>query len=576
MRLNQRFPNRIMTLAALRYRLITGGITIEQLIHETYERIAACEDKSIWISLRSEEEVLRKAALLDPALPLYGVPFAVKDNIDVEGMPTTAACPAFSYTPQESAFVVQQLQKAGALLIGKTNMDQFATGLVGTRTPYGICHSVFDPDYISGGSSSGSAVAVAAGLVTFSLGTDTAGSGRIPAAFNNIVGLKPTRGLLSTRGVVPACASLDCVSIFAHSVEDASTILNLVAVPDPQDPWSRPMPKLPARGNRVRLGVPLSLEFFGDAEYERLFHESVTAMKSRGYEIKPVDLEAFLKAARLLYEGAWVAERDHAVGDFIRQHPDEVDPTVKQIITGGASKTATEAFAGFYELQRLRKKTAAVWEEIDAMLLPTASTTYRIEEVQANPLTLNSRLGTYTNFVNLLDLSALAIPAGFRKDGIPFGITLLAPAFEDHLLAAIATGESVSRDMFSLAVVGAHLSGQPLNGQLTERGAKLLKTTTTSESYRLHALPTQPPKPGLLRVAQGGARIEVEVWEMPLEHFGSFVALIPHPLGIGTIELMDGSWVKGFICEPEALAESPDISAHGGWRNYRASLTPSA
>ena len=561
-----------MTFDSLHYLLITGGKTIEQLIHETYEKISNYEDKSVWISIRPKEDVLREAALLDPALPLYGIPFAVKDNIDVAGMPTTAACPAFAHTPEESAFVVDRLRRAGALLIGKTNMDQFATGLVGTRTPYGACRSVFDPEYISGGSSSGSAVAVAAGLVAFSLGTDTAGSGRVPAAFNNIVGLKPTRGLLSVRGVLPACASLDCVSIFAQSVEDATVVFDIAAHPDPADCWSRPMPKLPSRGNKVRLGVPAHLEFFGDQEYERLFAESVGLMSSRGYELVPVELEPFLKAARLLYEGAWVTERDLAVGEFIRSHPEDVDPMVKKIVTGGSPKSAVEAFSGFYELQRLRIETAALWDQIDALLLPTTPTTYRIKEVLANPLELNSRLGTYTNFVNLLDLSALAIPAGFRSDGIPFGVTLLAPAFEDRLLATIARGGDTSRGMIRLAVVGAHLSGQPLNGQLTERGASLASCTTTSPRYRLHALPTQPPKPGLVRVSEQGCALEVEVWEMPVENFGSFVALVPHPLGIGTIELADGSWVKGFICEPEPLADAPDITAHGGWRNYLSSL----
>lgn len=562
-----------MNISSIRRSLRFGEKTVETLIGEVYDRIEAYGDKSVWISLRPAKDVLREAATLDPSLPLYGIPFAVKDNIDVAGMPTTAACPAFAYTPRESAFVVQLLQNAGALLIGKTNMDQFATGLVGTRTPYGACQSTFNPEYISGGSSSGSAVAVAAALVAFSLGTDTAGSGRVPAAFNNIIGLKPTRGVLSVRGLVPACASLDCVSIFSRSVEDAITLFDIVAQPDPQDPWSRQIPKLPARSNRVRLGVPTKLEFFGDLEFEELFAKAVDAMSSRGYELVPIELDPFLKAARLLYEGAWVAERDHAVGEFIRTHQEAVDPTVKRIITEGSPKSATEAFAGFYELQRLRCETASVWDRIDALILPTAPTTYRIKEVEANPLQLNSRLGTYTNFVNLLDLAALAIPAGFRSDGIPFGITLLAPAFEDHLLAAIAQGDNTSRGMIQLAVVGAHLSGQPLNWQLTERGSILSKSTTTSPAYRLHALPTTPPKPGLLRVPKQGCAIEVEVWEMPVENFGSFVDLVPHPLAIGTIELADGTWINGFVCEPGPLADAPDITVHGGWKNYLASLS---
>lgn len=559
-----------MTISSVRRALESGEKSLRQLIDEVFERIAAYPDPGVWISLRTKEEVLAEASAMDPSLPLHGVPFAVKDNIDVAGMPTTAACPSFAYTPSASAFVVNLLRQAGALLIGKTNMDQFATGLVGTRTPYGACHSVYDPEFISGGSSSGSAVAVAADLVTFSLGTDTAGSGRIPAAFNNIVGLKPTRGLLSVRGVVPACASLDCVSIFARSVEDAFLILKLASRHDPVDCWSRPIPRLCSRGSDVRIGVPTHLEFFGDGEYERLFSEAADLMASRGYELVPVELEPFLEAARLLYGGAWVAERDHAVGEFIRRHPGEIDPTVEQIITGGRPKSAVEAFSGFYELERLRAQTAPVWEKIDALLLPTAPTTYRIREVLENPLELNSRLGTYTNFVNLLDLSALAIPAGFRKDGIPFGVTLVGPAFEDKLLAAIATGGDTSRGMVSLAVVGAHLSGQPLNGQLTERGATLLRTTTTSPCYKLFALPTNPPKPGLLRVAEQGSRIEVEVWEMPAEHFGSFVNLVPHPLAIGTVELADGGWVKGFVCEPSPLEHAPEITMHGGWRNFLA------
>lgn len=555
-----------MTISSVYEALFAGKKSIEQLVHEVFEQIAAYDDSGVWISLRTEAEVLEEAARLDPSLPLYGVPFAVKDNIDVAGMPTTAACPAFAYTPKESAFVVDLLRKAGALLIGKTNMDQFATGLVGTRTPYGVCHSVYHPEFISGGSSSGSAVAVAANLVSFSLGTDTAGSGRVPAAFNNIVGLKPTRGLVSVRGVVPACASLDCVSIFAQSVEDAKTVFDLIAQPDSKDRWSRTMTTLSSRGSKPKIGIPSHLEFFGDTEYDRLYHEKAELIESEGAKLVPVDLEPFLETARLLYGGAWIAERDHAVGAFIRSHPEEVDPTVRQIITGGNPSTAVEAFTGFYELKRLRRETEKIWKTIDALLLPTVPTTYRIKEVIANPLELNSRLGTYTNFVNLLDLSALAIPAGFRSDGIPFGVSLVGPAFEDQLLVQIASGHETKRGMISLTVVGAHLTGQPLNGQLTERGATLLQSTTTSPYYRLFALPTLPPKPGLLRDEKQGSCIEVEVWEMPVEHFGSFVNLVPHPLAIGTIELIDGSWVKGFVCEPAPLALALEITRHGGWR----------
>jgi allophanate hydrolase len=563
-----------MTISSIRHDLQTGVRTIEELLEGIYRSIARRGEDSVWIFLRPQDEVLREALSMDSSLPLFGVPFAVKDNIDVAGIPTTAACPAFAFTPAESAFVVQRLRDAGALMIGKTNMDQFATGLVGTRTPHGACRSIYHSDYISGGSSSGSAVAVAAGLVAFSLGTDTAGSGRVPAAFNNIVGLKPTRGLLSMRGVLPACASLDCVSIFANTVEDADTVFRIAATPDPCDPWSRTGPKLAARHAMVRLGVPQKLEFFGDTESENLFHASVEKFRTQGCEIIPVDFDPFLETARLLYGGPWVAERDHSVGDFIRQHPDDTDPVVRGIITGGTPKSAVEAFQGIYALQRLRSTIAPVWNRIDALLVPTAPTIYRVDDVLANPVELNSRLGTYTNFVNLLDLSALAIPAGFRPDGLPFGVTLVGPAFEDKWLASIARNQSTIRDMISVAVVGAHLSGQPLNHQLTDRRARLQRTTTTSAHYRLHALPTQPPKPGLLRRTGEGMPIEVEIWDMPIEEFGSFVALVPPPLAIGSLELADGTWVKGFVCEPEALETSPDISHHQGWRAYLRSLTP--
>ncbi|MDX2080978.1 MAG: allophanate hydrolase [Terrimicrobiaceae bacterium] len=541
-------------------------------IRETFRKIRETGPQPIWIHVRDEADVLAELEALDPALPLYGVPFAVKDNIDVAGIPTTAACPAFAYTPTETAPAVRRLQDAGALLIGKTNMDQFATGLVGTRTPYGICSSVFNPDYLSGGSSSGSAVAVASGLVAFALGTDTAGSGRVPAAFNGIVGLKPTRGLLSTRGVVPACRSLDCVSIFAKTTDEALTVLDIAAGHDPHDPWSRPFPTLAGRSGPVRIGIPHEdqLEFFGDDEAARIFAEG--AARFEAFETVRVDISEFLEAARLLYGGAWVAERDHAFGAFLREHPEAVDPTVFRIVTGAPPRSAVDAFSGFYRLQELRKQTEPIWESIDALLLPTTPTIYRIVDVINDPITLNSRLGTYTNFVNLLDLAAIAFPGGLRRDGLPAGLTLVGPAFHDHRLATLAGFGIPDRQTIPLAVVGAHLTGQPLNGQLTERGATLLRTTTTSPDYRLHALDTVPPKPGLVRVPDGGVAIEVEVWDMPVDQFGSFVALIPPPLGIGSIQVADGSWVKGFICEPAPLEAAPDISHFGGWRNYRASL----
>ncbi len=562
-----------MTIHDLLADYRSGKRTPAGVVGEIFEKIRTGGERPVWISVREESDVLQEVASLDPSLPLWGIPFAVKDNIDVEGLATTAGCPAFMRTPDRSAPVVERLRSAGAVVIGKTNMDQFATGLVGTRTPYGVCSSVFNSDYVSGGSSSGSAVAVAQGLVAFSLGTDTAGSGRVPAAFNNLVGLKPTRGLLSTEGVFPACRSLDCVSIFANDLEDATLVLRQAMGAVAGEPWSRPFSPPRARAGIIRIGIPRAeqLEFFGDPDAARIFDGAVERFRESGCEIMEVDVSDFLAAAKLLYEGAWVAERDHAFGGFLREHPGEVDPTVLQIVTGAPARSAVDAFDGFYRLEELRARTAPLWNEMDALLVPTTPTIHRIADVQADPVWLNARLGTYTNFVNLLDLCALAVPAGFRADGLPLGVTLVGPAFHDFRLAAIAGGVSRRDGIVPIAVVGAHLEGQPLNTQLTDRGAVLARRTITAPCYRLHALETVPPKPGLARVAAGGGSIEVEVWEMPVENFGSFVALVPPPLAIGSLELADGTWVKGFVCEPAPLADAPDITAFGGWRAYLSS-----
>lgn len=527
----------------------------------------------VWITLREEADVMTDLEASAKDAPLYGIPFAVKDNIDVVGLPTTAACPAFARMPQETAFVVERLRRAGAILIGKTNMDQFATGLVGARTPYGAGRSVFQPEYVSGGSSSGSALAVAKRLVAFSLGTDTAGSGRVPAAFNNLVGLKPTRGLLSTHGVLPACASLDCVSVFAHEVADAMEVLEIASAENPADPWSRTdQPSGRAVAGPFVLGIPKrsGLEFFGDAHSEALFFAKVSELERKGGRLQEVDLEPFLEAARLLYGGAWVAERDLAFGEFLRDHAEEVNPVVREILEGGAALTARDAFRGWHRLQALRKATESVWQSIDALVVPTVPTGVRGDDLARDAIALNARLGIYTNFVNLLDLCALAVPAGFRPDGLPLGITLVAPAFHDRILAAIAEGRPRPVATVDLAVVGAHLRGQPLNRQLTDRGAEFVCQTRTSPFYRLHALATSPPKPGLVRVAEGGHAIEVEVWRLSPGAFGTFVAEIPPPLGIGTLELENGDLVKGFLCEALALATAPDITEYGGWRAFLA------
>ena len=546
-------------------------------------KIAEAGERPIWISRFSEGEVLAQLDAADVAGPLYGVPFAVKDNIDVAGLPTTAACPEFSYMPARHAPVVERLVQAGAIVLGKTNLDQFATGLVGTRTPYGSCSSVFDSRYISGGSSSGSAVALASGQVAFSLGTDTAGSGRIPAAFNALVGVKPTRGLLSTRGVVPACRSLDCVSLFAHSLADAELLLDISAGFDPEDAFSRERVAVNALGDaRPRLAVPRAedLEFFGDDESAELFLAAVERAKGLGAEIIRFDFAPFREAAALLYAGPWVAERLTTVEALLAKNPDAVHPVVRGIVEAGRGYGAEDTFRALYRLGELRLRTARVLQACDALLLPTAPSHYTIQQLLDNPLELNSRLGTYTNFVNLLDLSALAVPAGFKQSGLPFGVTFMAPAFHDARLLELGrsfTGESAAAkrpamDCVWLAVAGAHLSGQPLNHELTARGARRIRTTKTAPEYRLYALDTVPPKPGLVHTPGETAHaIEVEIWELTREAFGGFVAQIPAPMTIGMTRLSDGSVVKGFSCEPHALAGAREISQFGSWRAFRAS-----
>jgi len=558
-------------------------------IARIFDAIAAEGVTPVWIALADRAAAIQRARDVDPGLPLAGVPFAVKDNIDVAGLPTTAGCPAYSYMPERTAPVVQRLLDAGAILIGKTNLDQFATGLVGVRSPYGACSSVFDSRYISGGSSSGSAVAVAKGLVAFALGTDTAGSGRVPAAFNDIVGLKPTRGLLSTTGVVPACRSLDCVSIFAGSAAGAERVWRVAQEGDAADPFSRVADPgagaAPWLRGSFRFGVPRDeeLAFFGDDESPRLFRTAIARLESVGGTRVMIDFAPFREAAALLYSGPWVAERYAAVGEFAESHAGEVHPVVGSIIRGAAAKSAAEAYRGLYRLEALKRAAAPTWAGIDVMLLPTAGTIYTKEAVEADPIQLNTNLGYYTNFVNLMDLAAVAMPAGFRRDGLPFGVSLIGPAFSDAALLALASrfaGDSAQTSgdapgCVHVAVVGAHLSGQPLNHQLVDRGARLVQSCRTSPEYRFYALAnTSPPKPGLVREPGfEGPGIELEVWAVPSQLFGSFVAGVPPPLGIGSIQLDTGEWVKGFICEPAGMAGAAEITEFGGWRHYLMATT---
>jgi allophanate hydrolase len=535
-------------------------------------------------------------------LPLYGIPFAVKDNIDAAGFETTAACPAFAYTPQQDATVVRKLKAAGAVVIGKTNLDQFATGLVGTRSPYSAVPNSFNPKVISGGSSSGSASVVARGLVPFALGTDTAGSGRVPAGLNNLVGLKPTKGLFSISGVVPACRSLDCVSVFGLTIADAAQVAEVMAGFDKADAFSRKAPNtLPLDAPAIRrpgpvqrLAIPEQPEFFGDQQAEAAWNTALSQWRqldTAGVELVPLDFSPLLELAALLYEGPWVAERHAAVQRFMADHASDMNETVRSIISKAGNFTATDTFNAQYRKEELLRQIDTLLAEVDGLLVPTAPVAPTIEAVNADPVALNSQLGTYTNFVNLADLCALAVPAGFRDDGLPFGVTLISGAWKDRELQTLASQwlnahptplgasdkarpeEVVTYQpavpTIQVAVVGAHLSGMPLNTQLTERKARLLEQTTTTPNYRLYALPnTTPPKPGLKRVEEDGAQIVLEVWEMAASEFGSFVDLIPAPLGIGNVELADGRWVNGFICEGYGFTGARDVTDFGGWRAF--------
>jgi allophanate hydrolase len=535
---------------------------------------------------------------------LKGLRFAVKDNIDVANVVTTAGCKEFAFTAAKSATVVSKLLKAGAALLGKTNLDQFACGLNGTRSPFGACENAFDPAYISGGSSSGSAVAVATGQVDFAIGTDTAGSGRVPAALNNIVGIKPSRGLISCAGVLPASQSVDCVSIFARDIETAIKVLAAAQGLDEDDPFSRVVPiEIKQAKRQFKFGVPARLEFFGDSASEQSFEKAIAQLKALGGQVVEFDYAPLEKAAAALYESAFVAERYQAIRTFFDSHSAVILEPVRNIIAKGSAYNAGDLFAVQAELAVAKRKKDALMASVDFLLLPTTPTTYTIKQMQADPITLNRNLGFYTNFVNLLDMAAISIPAGFKAPKLPFGITLVGQAGSDITLAQYAQRfmrtstithlgaipgkldkETPILELWQklvpsntprkqVAVVGAHLSGMPLNSQLAERGALLKKATSTAPEYELYALPnTTPPKPGLKHVGSSGHSIALEIWEMTTEDFGSFVSLIPAPLGIGTLKLEDGSNIQGFICEPAALDGAQKISSFGGWRNYIKSL----
>jgi allophanate hydrolase len=585
----------LLEISLLHAAYRAGTLTPSQLVAALLERIAAYPDKAVFISRPDDHDIMAEAAALDIAaidrLPLFGIPFVAKDNIDVAGVPTTAACPDFAYTPSADAAVISRLRAAGAILLGKTNLDQFATGLNGTRSPYGAPRSVFNADYISGGSSSGSAVSVAAGLAVFSLGTDTAGSGRVPAAINNIIGLKPSIGRIPATGVLPACKSLDCVSIFANCAADAMAVLRATEGFDPADAYSRPVKNI-ALPATPRAGILAAAErvFFGNDEAAVLYDAALAQASALGWELVEISYAPFRDIAAMLYGSAFAAERVTAIRSFFETSPSAIDPAVRTILKGAAKYSAADLFADMHRLAALKMLARAELAKVDILLLPTAPTSFTVAQMLADPLAANAKLGIYTNFVNFLDLAAIALPGGFGASGQPAGVTIIGPAFSEAALAAQAdalhralgagAGKAKTLPQTSLAapapettivVAGAHLSGMVLNHELLALGAKLVTATITAPDYKLFALATTPPKPGLARTPGfAGSGIAVELWSLTAENFGKFVAALPAPMGIGKVTLADGSTHPGFLCEACALEGAEDITAYGGWRAYRA------
>ncbi|WP_313537354.1 allophanate hydrolase [Sphingomonas sp.] len=577
-----------LSVAAIAAEVQAGRRSAVAVIEDVLARLDAYDaiQPAVWIS-RFEPDALRAmAAAVDArvgageTLPLAGVPFAAKDNIDLAGLATTAACPAFAYQPEASATVVAKLAAAGAIPVGKANLDQFATGLNGTRSPYGIPRNAYNRAWVSGGSSSGSAVTVAAGLVAFALGTDTAGSGRVPAAFNHLVGLKPSKGRWSSTGLVPACRTLDCITVFAGTTKDAALVDTIAAGFDAAESLSRALPDVPRA--RRRIGVPRAEQcrWFGDIESEFLYRQALAGLDA---ELVEIDLAPLDETARLLYDGPWVAERTAALQALLLDNPEAIHPVVREIVEGGFGYSAIDAFNGTYRLAELARITAAMWDQVDLLALPTAPTSYRVAEMLAEPIRLNASLGAYTNFVNLLDMAAIAVPTGTYASGVGFGVTLMGPAGTDRalldaantLFPAPASPPPLDlegrMETVKLAVVGAHLEGMPLHWQLTSREAKFVEATTTAPTYKLYAMAESvPPKPALVYSEEGGAAIALEVYELDMAAFGSFVAEVPPPLAIGTVTLADGSMVKGFVAEPRAMTGAEDITALGGWRAYIA------
>lgn len=615
---NTEMENLVLHFSNLRAGYRSGSFTVVDVVHEILRRIEKAP-AAIFIhraethSLIAQAERLQALLASDPEAwrqyPLLGLPFAVKDNLDVAGMPTTAACPALASTPRNSAETVRRLLEAGALCLGKTNMDQLATGLVGVRSPYGLCRNAFDSRYIAGGSSSGSGLAISLGLCSFALGTDTAGSGRVPAALGNTLGLKPTRGLLSTRGLLPACPSLDCVSVFSLTAEDAAEVLGVAVAYDEEDPWSRLQPpETPKQKSwsELRLGLPRDgqLDFSGNADYANLFQKAIVQAGNLGARIVEHDIGPLLEAAKLLYQGPWIAERYASIAERIDPDSEQLLPVLREILAPGARRSAAEVFRGQRRLQELRRASQKIFADCDALLLPTLPTVFTLEQIGAEPIALNSVLGRFTNFVNLLDLCAVAVPAGFGADGLPFGVTLIAPAFHDEALLKLAaawqraTGLGVGAGRWPLPppmekpasarsisqatvtqeipvlVFGLHLPGQPLAHELESLGAKPLGEAHTAEGYAMRLLARGERRfPGVLRDKTASGKLAGEIWGVPAGNLGAFLLRIRPPLGLGWVELADGTQILGFLAEAESCAESADITAWGGWLAYLKSLS---
>lgn len=574
----QSIPARL-TIEVLLSGYRKGLFTPEEVIRVIIQRAEQTSEKHIWILPPVYERIspyLENLQGLNPAdYPLWGIPFAVKDNIEVSGWPITAACPDYAYTAERHAGVVERLVAAGAVPVGKSNLDQFATGLVGTRSPYGDTHNALRPELISGGSSSGSAAAVALGQAAFALGTDTAGSGRVPAALNGLIGYKPAVGAWPSRGVVPACRSIDCVTAFTNTLEDAASVDRQVRGRMEGDPYSFDRPLAPAALPDRFLLPAEPLTFYGpfENEYRAAWERSKQMIEQTGIPVVEVDIAMLREAAALLYEGPLVAERWSDLQPFIENHPGAALPVTETVLRTGeqASFTAAALFRSQHRLAEIRRSTENLLQNA-VLVLPTAGGTWTREQVAADPIATNSQMGLYTNHCNLLDLSALAIPAGEAAERLPFGITLFALPAEEANLSAAATLIETEVDRITVAVCGLHMRGMPLEPQMIGLGASFIETIQTAPAYKLYRLPTTPSKPGLIRVTEGGSAVEVELWSMPVASFGQFTASIPAPLGIGKIEMQDGRILSGFVCEAYAAQNGIDISQHGGWRNALAAV----